>query len=132
MNDWRIPILLALPLLLGMRDPFLPAEDRCATAQMMLWHYRGVVSSGKQRIGMVRDASGKWRRLKSGQRLENGWVVSGIQPEQIDMAADADCETSQWHWPKEGTKHDAKDVAGVITDGDRGRGKGKNSVAVGR
>jgi pilus assembly protein HofP len=129
MTDWRIPIGLALPLLLGMRDPFLPPEDRCATAQMLLWHYRGMVSSDEQRTGIVLDASGKWRRLTQGQRLENGWVVSGIQPEQMDMAADAGCETSQWHWPKEGTKHDAKDAPGTTTDSDGSRGKGKNGVA---
>ncbi|MDX6039566.1 HofP DNA utilization family protein [Scandinavium lactucae] len=131
MTDWRVPMALTLPLLLGMRDPFLPPEDRCAVSQMMLWHYQGMVSLGEQRTGIVRDASGKWRRLIKGQRLDNGWVVSGIQPEQMDMAADADCETSQWRWLKEGTKDDAKDAVGDPAGGGGGPGKRKNGVAGG-
>lgn len=132
MTDWRSVIVLSLPVLLGMRDPFLPPEDHCATSQMALWHYRGRVSSGEQQTGIVVDAEGKWRRLEQGQRLDNGWTVTAVQPEQMEMAASAECEPSQWRWLKEGTKHDSKDAAGTLVDGVHGPGKGKNGVAGGR
>jgi pilus assembly protein HofP len=41
-------MVLTLPLLLGMRDPFLPPEDRCAVSQMMLWHYQGMATPDKR------------------------------------------------------------------------------------
>ncbi|VFS85583.1 Protein of uncharacterised function (DUF2531) [Raoultella planticola] len=36
---WLLP--LSLPLLAGDRDPFLPPEDRCQTAQLAQWRYGG-------------------------------------------------------------------------------------------
>lgn len=38
---WLLP--LSLPLLAGDRDPFLPPEDRCQTAQLAQWRYGGAV-----------------------------------------------------------------------------------------
>lgn len=124
-------IVLLLPLLLGMRDPFLPAEDRCSSAQITLWHYRGMVSLGDQRTSIVLDASGKWQRLTQGQTLNNGWTVVAIQPDRMDMTAGTDCEPSQWRWIKEGTQHDSKDSAGVNNDGLRRPGQRENRLADG-
>ncbi|HEY2454300.1 MAG TPA: HofP DNA utilization family protein [Scandinavium sp.] len=124
-------ILLSLPWIVGMRDPFLPPEDHCAASQITLWHYRGMVSSGQLRVGMVVDAGGKWQRLAQGQVLENGWKVTGVEPEHMDMAAGADCEPSQWRWQKEGTKHDSKRASGIVADDSHRLGKGQNGNANG-
>ncbi|MEW5561816.1 HofP DNA utilization family protein [Enterobacter asburiae] len=131
MTDRHGLIVLLLPLLLGMRDPFLPAEDRCSSAQITLWHYRGMVSLGEQRTGIVLDASGKWQRLTQGQTLSNGWTVVAVQPDRMDMTAGTDCEPSQWRWIKEGTQHDSKDSVGVNNDGLRRPGQRKNRLADG-
>ncbi|HEX4503580.1 MAG TPA: HofP DNA utilization family protein [Scandinavium sp.] len=125
-------ILLSLPWLVGLRDPFLPPVDRCAASQITIWHYRGMVSSGQLRVGMVVDAGGKWQRLAQGQRLENGWQVTGVEPEHMDMAAGVDCEPSQWRWLKEGTKNDSKSASGVTADGSHDLGKRQKSNANGR
>lgn len=132
MNEWRGVLVMSLPLLLGMRDPFLPAEDSCAASQVTLWQYRGVVSRGEQRTAIVTDASGKWRRLAQGQKLDNGWRVTAIQPQQMDMAADAGCEPSQWRWQREGKQNDAKVSGGMAADSHGRRGKRAPGVADGR
>lgn len=131
MTDWRVLIMLALPYLLGMRDPFQPIEDPCATSQQTLWHYRGSVSHGALQMGIVLEPGDKWRRLKQGQRLENGWTVTDVQPDYMDITTGQDCEPSQWRWMKEGTKHDSKDASGVTADGLRGIGQGKGGLTDG-
>ncbi|WP_097163458.1 HofP DNA utilization family protein [Enterobacter sp. CC120223-11] len=123
MTDWRLYLGLLFPLLLGMRNPFLPPEDRCFGAQITLWQYRGMVSHGDERTGIVRDAKGKWRRLSQGLTLDNGWTVAGIAPDHIEMTAGSDCEPSQWHWLRKGTQHDAKDDAGASANGLRRTGQ---------
>lgn len=129
MTSWRTLIALSLPLLLGMRDPFQPQEDRCSAAQIALWHYRGSVGSGEKHTAFVLDAGGKWRRLMLGQTLENGWRVADIQPAYMDMNAGAECELSQWRWLKEGTEHDSKGNSGTADDDGRGLGQGKGRLA---
>lgn len=106
-------LLLVLPGLLGMRDPFEPPEDRCALGQLPLWHYVGMVANEKHRTGFVRDSTGKWRRLTQGQWFETRWQVAEIRPEQMTITLSAECEPSQWRWQKEGTKDAAKESAGT-------------------
>lgn len=131
MSDRRLLLGLLFPLLLGMRDPFLPPEDRCFSAQTTLWQFRGLVSRGEQRTGIVVDANGKWRRLAQGLTLDNGWMVADVQPDYIAMTAGAECEPSQWRWLKEGTQHDSKDDTGVDADGLRRPGQRETRVADG-
>lgn len=131
MSDWRLFLGLLFPLLLGMRDPFLPPEESCFSAQTFLWHFRGLVSQGEQRTGIVLDANGKWRRLAQGLKLDNGWMVADVQPDYIEMTAGADCEPSRWRWLRKGTQHDSKDVTGIGADGLRRPGQRETRVADG-
>lgn len=118
MNKGCLALLLVLPAVLGMRDPFLPPEDKCLGPQLALWHYHGLVQHGEAGVGIVVDAAGKWRRVQQGQRLETGWTVSRVQAEHIEIALSAGCEPAQWRWLKEGTKDAAKDRSGAVAAGD--------------
>ncbi|ASG62555.1 hypothetical protein CEW81_01950 [Kluyvera genomosp. 3] len=42
-------ILLALPLLCGLRDPFAPVDDPCHSAQLNLWRFGGTIEAGDER-----------------------------------------------------------------------------------
>ena len=132
MSSWRALVLVFLPGLLGMRDPFQMPEDACSASQLSQWHYRGRVVLGEQVTGLVLDAAGKWRRLSPGQRLDNQWTVTGISQQQIDITLNPECEPSQWHWAKEGTNHDPKDFAGATAGDDSRRSEGKNRQPGGR
>ncbi|MGO1308216.1 MAG: HofP DNA utilization family protein [Kluyvera intermedia] len=46
------------PLLCGMRDPFAPVADLCQTAQLPLWHYRGVAQSADRLIARCKVLRG--------------------------------------------------------------------------
>ena len=61
-KGWRFLWLLPLPLslLAGDRDPFLPPEDRCQTAQLAQWRYGGAVivtnGAGCEKRTLCREA----------------------------------------------------------------------------
>ncbi|WP_125452041.1 HofP DNA utilization family protein [[Enterobacter] lignolyticus] len=105
MASRRVVLLVFLPLLLAMRDPFQPAVDSCAVAQLSQWRYRGVVSSERFAIGLVMDNAGKWQRLIQGQVLENGWRIIRLSPEEIEVRAGERCESAAWRWQKEGANN---------------------------
>ncbi|MFK3663020.1 HofP DNA utilization family protein [Scandinavium sp. NPDC088450] len=131
MNSWRVLLLVFIPGLLGMRDPFQIPEDKCSVSQLAMWHYRGMADFGGLVTGIVQDAEGKWHRLRPGQQLENRWTVSGITLEQIDLTLNAECEPSQWRWVKEGTNHDSKDTARAAVPDDSRHSERKNRHAGG-
>ncbi|MFG0516606.1 HofP DNA utilization family protein [Kluyvera intermedia] len=97
------------PLLCGMRDPFAPVADLCQTAQLPLWHYRGVAQSADRLIAMVQSPEGKWQRIEPGQTIHSDWQVSGITPESLSVETGQGCEPDRWQWKREGTNHDKKD-----------------------
>ena len=108
--DWRW-IMLMLPALVGMRDPFEPPEDKCSAAQLALWHYRGWVESGERSLGLMQDPAGKWLRIKEGQQIALLWTVSAIEKEHVTIALAPECEPREWRWQKEGTINETRDVA---------------------
>lgn len=127
MANWRMVILLGLPLLTAMRDPFQPPEDPCTSLRLMQWRYQGYVGNGIRSIGIVRNPSGKWLRLSVGEVLPVNGKVARLEPEYLDIDSGAECQPEFRMWYQEGTKNDAMDTA------DRGanplprRGKGKNN-----
>ncbi|MFJ2976907.1 HofP DNA utilization family protein [Kluyvera sp. NPDC087067] len=114
-------LLLITPLLCGMRDPFAPMADRCHTAELSQWHYRGIAQSSGRLIGFVQMREGKWLRVEQGQTINSDWLVSGMTPESLSVEAGQGCEPQRWQWKREGTKHDKKDepadTAGVAAIG---------------
>lgn len=101
----RLLLLLWLLPLTGMRDPFQPPEDRCATGQLQVWRYQGIVS-GTQTVGIVRDGQNHWRRVTQGDLLPTGWRIASLDETEMVINTGEGCEPQVWRWPREGTKKD--------------------------
>lgn len=130
--DWRALLLLIAPALLGMRDPFRPPEDKCQSAQLSQWRYRGAVGRVESLTGFLVDASGKWLRTTQGQHLINGWVVYRLTPAWMDITLGEQCEPQHWRWMNEGAKHGLQQVSGSTIAYSIGDGKGTTDHADGR
>ncbi|MBB1202020.1 DUF2531 family protein [Enterobacteriaceae bacterium 89] len=124
MADWRWLLFLTLPGLLGMRDPFVAPEDTCRAGELPLWHYRGWVDAEGQPVGIMLSPSGKWLRVKEGQRLAAHWTVSTIAAGTMDITLSAECEPSHWRWLKEGTTDDPQEPAAVDAADNHSRSEG--------
>ncbi len=121
-SNVRGVLMLFLPLLLGMRDPFIPVDDTCRNAQIGRWQYAGSVDSGPRQIAFLRDEKGKWRRIAREDVLMSGWRITDITSESLTMETDEACEPSQWRIIKGEIKHDKKDKpAGAVTAAAAGR-----------
>ena len=105
-------MMLLLPVLTAMRDPFRPPEDRCRTAELSRWRYGGALGMAPQLTGFVQNASGQWRRVKEGMPLEGGRKVRKITPDRLEIALNEGCDTPSWHWRKEGPKRNEQESAG--------------------
>ncbi|MBV8044205.1 HofP DNA utilization family protein [Pluralibacter sp.] len=124
MASGRAVLLLFLPLLLAMRDPFQPVADSCVVAQLSQWRYRGVIRSEKSAIGLVLDNAGKWHRLTQGQVLENSWRINRLSAEEIEVRVGEHCEPAVWHWRKEGaSQHENTRRVSDDTAGDSARSR---------
>lgn len=118
----RAALVLLLPLLLGMRDPFIPPDDPCRTAQLSRWQYAGSVDSGQRQIAFLRDEKGKWRRIQREDVLMSGWRITEITTQSLTMETGEACEPSQWRIIKGEIEHDKKDKpAGAVTAAAAGR-----------
>ncbi|MBW9462703.1 DUF2531 family protein [Kluyvera sp. EC_51] len=112
MNPERaLLLLLTVPLLCGMRDPFAPVMDACQTAQLADWHYRGGTQSASRLIGMAQERDERWRRVEVGQTLNTGWRVTAITLDSLTVETGEGCEPRIWQWKREGTPNDKKDSA---------------------
>ena len=131
MSNGHTLLLLLIPCVLGMRDPFEPPEDRCSVAQLTSWHYRGWISNGEKITGIVLDPSGKWLRINEGQKPGTQWTVSAISAGQMDITLSAGCEPRQWRWIKEGAKNESKDNATAHAADNQRQGEGTASLADG-
>ncbi len=121
-NNLRGALMLFLPLLLGMRDPFLPVDDPCRIAQLSQLQYAGSVDSGQRQIAFLRDEKGKWRRIQREDLLMTGWRITEITAESLTMETGEACEPSQWRIIKGEIEHDKKDKpAGADTAAAAGR-----------
>lgn len=121
-NNLRGALMLFLPLLLGMRDPFLPVDDPCRIAQLSQLQYAGSVDSGQRQIAFLRDEKGKWRRIQREDVLLAGWRITEIAPQSLTMETGEACEPSQWRIIKGEIEHDKKDKpAGADTAAAAGR-----------
>lgn len=118
----RSALMLFLPLLLGMRDPFLPVDDPCRIAQLSQLRYAGSVDSGQRQIAFLRDEKGKWRRIQREDLVMSGWRITEITAESLTMETGEACEPSQWRIIKGVVEHDKKDKpAGAVTAAAAGR-----------
>ncbi|MGU9866175.1 HofP DNA utilization family protein [Kluyvera ascorbata] len=104
-------LLLTVPLLCGMRDPFAPVVDVCQTAQLADWRYRGGTQSASRLIGVVQERDERWRRVEAGQMLNAGWRVTAVTLESLTVEMGEGCEPRIWQWKREGTPNDKKDSA---------------------
>jgi pilus assembly protein HofP len=77
------------------------------------WRYSGLVV-GKTALGIVRDAHGRWLRVRPGELLSTGWRVEALNEMDIVIDTLAACEPQRWRWPREGTtKHENRDSRAV-------------------
>lgn len=126
-------VVVLLPLLLGMRDPFSPVVDPCRAEQLSLLHYGGGVETGQKMMGFVRDETGTWRRVERDSAFNYPWRISHVTMDSLTIDVGAGCEPLQWRIIRKGSKNDKKeisaDVTGVAHDGNQqkrvaGRGRG--------
>ncbi|MBZ0060495.1 MULTISPECIES: HofP DNA utilization family protein [unclassified Leclercia] len=115
-------VLLLLPLLLGMRDPFQAPVSRCPDAVLSQWRYAGLVS-GAVPVGIVRDETSRWLRVRRGETLPQGWRVMTLDEKELVIDTSEACEQSQWRWQRQGTKHENRD-RGTAADRQPGAGSG--------
>ena len=104
MNPERaLLLLLIVPLLCGMRDPFAPAIDTCQTAQLANWHYRGGTQSAQRLIAVMLDSDGRWQRVEAEQTLSAGWRIKAITLDSLTVETGEGCEPQRWHRVAAGT-----------------------------
>ena len=116
-------VLLLLPLLLGMRDPFQPPASRCPDAALRQWRYVGVVL-GKVPVAIVRDETPRWLRLRHGDTLAQGGRVRALDEKELVIDMPGACEPPQWRWQRQGTKQDENRDRGITADRQSGAGRG--------
>ncbi|HAT3953779.1 MULTISPECIES: HofP DNA utilization family protein [Enterobacteriaceae] len=104
-----LAVIVAVPLLCGMRDPFVPIEDPCHHAQLSLWRYRGAAASGDRLIGIVQRGDDKWQRVEKDAVLHTGWRVLQVTPENLMVETGTGCEPQRWQWTREGTTKNEQD-----------------------
>lgn len=119
-------LLLLLPLLLGLRDPFQPPVSRCPDAVLRQWRYVGVVL-GRVPVAIVRDETSRWLRLKRGDSLAQGGRVTALDEKELVIDMPGGCEHPQWRWQRQGTKQDENRDRGITADGQSGAGRGAGS-----
>lgn len=95
-------------VLCGMRDPFQPPPDRCQIGQLRAWQLYGVIESG-QRLAIIRDAAGRWHRVRVGDTLSPGWHVTAIETDETEIATGKACAPSTWRWKRKGTQDEKMD-----------------------
>lgn len=120
----RFFFVLAVPLLLAMRDPFQPLQDPCEQAKLSLWRYYGVVVSQERKIGFLLDAAGGWRRVQPEMVLPEGGKILQLTEREMVIATKDGCDVTRWRWSREGLKNETRDmlaadrtVVSVIPDG---------------
>jgi len=116
-------VLLLLPLLLGMRDPFQAPVSRCPDAALRQWRYTGVVL-GPVPVAIVRDEKSRWLRLRRGDTLAQGGKVRALDEKELVIDMPGACEPPQWRWQRQGTKQDENRDRGITADRQSGAGRG--------
>jgi len=116
-------VLLLLPLLLGLRDPFQPPASRCPDATLRQWRYVGVVL-GKVPVAIVRDETSRWLRLRHGDTLTQGGRVRALDEKELVIDMPGACEPAEWRWQRQGTKQDENRDRGITADRQSGAGRG--------
>ncbi|URN98980.1 DUF2531 family protein [Leclercia adecarboxylata] len=101
-------VLLLLPLLLGMRDPFQAPVSRCPDAALSQWRYAGLVS-GAVPVGIVRDERSRWLRVRRGATLPQGWRVITLDEKELVIDTSEACDQPLWRWQRQGTKNENMD-----------------------
>ena len=132
---WLLACMSVL-MLTGMRNPFLPPEDRCQIAEMSTWRFQGMVSQGTRPIGIVQDSQKKWRRVKPNDVLKNGWTITQITAQNITLDTEKNCEPPRWQWQRQGAVNEAMDSVDTLRAGgwnnERAGGKTTKRDAGGR
>lgn len=125
----RAVVLLILPALLGMRDPFAPVDDPCRGKQLHLWQYGGLVDARPRTIGFLRDEAGKWRRAELGMSLYEHWRISQVTADRLTVDSAEGCEPRQWHLIRGGLQNDKKDRPAGAADSTTADGRQQKRVA---
>lgn len=124
-------LLLLLPLLLGMRDPFKAPASRCPDAALSQWRYTGVVL-GPVPVGIVRDETSRWLRLRRGDTLQQGWRVTTLDEKELVIDTAGACEPPLRRWQRQGTKQDENRDSGMAADRRSGAGSATEGGEPGR
>ncbi|WP_061706933.1 HofP DNA utilization family protein [Pseudenterobacter timonensis] len=96
-SERRCLLVCLLLLLTGMRDPFRPPDDRCGSAELTRWRYRGFVAE----VGLMYDGKQSWYRVRQGEALA-GWRVVSLDKNALVVEIGKGCEPAQWRWQREG------------------------------
>ncbi|MGI3448052.1 HofP DNA utilization family protein [Citrobacter arsenatis] len=110
---------ISVLMLTGMRNPFLPPEDRCLIAELSTWRYQGMVSQGARFIGIVQDSQNKWQRVEQNDVLKNGWTITQITAESVTLDTGKNCEPPRWQWQRQGAVNEAMDSVDSLRAGSR-------------
>ena len=108
-------LLICLPMLLGMRDPFQPPQLNCPGGASDTWRYAGMVS-GEMPLGIVRDDNARWLRVRPGEPMPTGWQVVALNEKEIVIDTLAACEPQRRRWPREGTTPNEKRDIHAVND----------------
>lgn len=84
-NSAKCLLVCSVLLLTGIRDPFRPPDDPCATGELAQWHYRGMVA-GQQRLAILQDGQQRWHRMKMHDRFPAGWQITAINETELVIA----------------------------------------------
>lgn len=115
-------LIVLLPALTGMRDPFAPPLDRCHTVELTQWHYRGSVGHELRRIGLIKDGGGKWHRIEPGEMFATGWRLVALTESDMTVDTGEGCDPARWTWIKEGEKDESMDKPVALPAGAAGAG----------
>ena len=123
----------SLFLLTGMRDPFRPPDDHCASGQLSHWRYLGMVG-GANSVGIVQDEQNRWHRVREDERFPAGWRVLSIKETELIVDVGEGCEPKAWRWQREGSKNEKSKDSRSAADAQQSRvgQSGKESHPGGR
>ncbi|WHP31628.1 HofP DNA utilization family protein [Trabulsiella odontotermitis] len=116
-------LIALLPAQAGMRDPFAPPVDRCHTAELTQWHYRGSVGHQQRRIGLIKDSEGKWHRVEAGGVFTTGWRLVTLTESDMTVDTGEGCDPARWTWIKEKEKDESMDKPVDLSAGAAGAGR---------
>ncbi|QIU90774.1 HofP DNA utilization family protein [Yokenella regensburgei] len=127
----RLLMVLLLPALLGMRDPFMPPEDKCQSDQLTQWRYQGFVTNKQRALALLRDGDNKWHRVAVDDLLAPGWRVLRFDAGELEVKTGPGCEPERWAWNRKKENNNEMDNAAAGSHDVPGAGRTKGDAGGG-